>query len=305
MNPEEKPLEKIAEKPKEPVENTAEKPAPFKIKSLRTYQGDVDEILSKGKASASTILIAEQKRREEKVITTEKPRDPGIRNRFFIILGISLFMLGVVTLVAVYYRKSTEEVAIIQKTKALISFSEEKNIELLGLSRDAMLTKLIEEKTSFNLPVNSVLYINTTGGDEKPVAIENVLRLISPKIPDSLSRSFENKYMLGIYAYDTNEIFIILTTEDYGASYSGMLKWEKDIVSDLGRLFGISQNASSTAPVFVDEALKNKDLRVLKDESGETKLLYSFIDRNTLIITANENILTAILAKYLINQTVR
>src|SRR5690349_1020396 len=105
MNPEEK-------QTPQPVIKTEEKPAPPKIKALRTYQGDVDEILSKGKASATTILVAEQKRKEEKMITTEKPVDPGVRNRFFIVLGISLFMIGVITLVAVYYRKSTEEVTL-------------------------------------------------------------------------------------------------------------------------------------------------------------------------------------------------
>jgi hypothetical protein len=36
------------------------------IKALRTYAGDVEEALSKTKSSAATIMIAEEKRREEK-----------------------------------------------------------------------------------------------------------------------------------------------------------------------------------------------------------------------------------------------
>ncbi len=285
--------------------NPEEKDLKPKIKSLRTYQGDIDEILSKGKASASTILIAEQKRKEEKAITTDRPKDSGVRNRFFIIIGIVLFTIGIITLGVVYYMKSTEEVTLTQKTKALIGFSEEKNVSLSGLSRETLVTKLVAEKESFKLPVSSVLYINITNESSEPAPIESILSLIAPKMPASLSRSFENKYMFGIYSFDTNEPFIILTTNDYAGSYSGMLKWEKDMAGDLAKLFAISQNASSTPTSFSDEALKNKDLRVIKDDSGKTLLLYSFIDRNTLMITTNENILTAILAKYLINKTVR
>ena len=81
-----------------------------------------------------------------------------------------------------------------------------------------------------------------------------------------------------------------------------MLKWEKDMVSDVGKLFGISVNASSTPQTFVDQERRNKDLRVLKDENGKVILLYSFIDNNTLLITKNENVFGAVLSKFLISQ---
>ena len=122
-------------------------------------------------------------------------------------------------------------------------------------------------------------------------------------MPSELSRSFDKKFMVGIYSFDTNEPFIILKTSDYGASYAGMLKWEKEMSRDLGEIFSLP--ATLYGAPFIDEEYKNKDLRVLRNTDGKVAMLYSFIDKNTLLITANENVFSAILGKYVISQQVR
>jgi hypothetical protein len=121
-------------------------------------------------------------------------------------------------------------------------------------------------------------------------------------MPPSLVRSFGDEYMFGIYSFDTNEPFIILTVDDYAIAYSGMLKWELDAGKDLATLFNIPTQNSSSTLVFKDETAKNKDMRVLKDSAGTPLVLYSFIDRKTLVITKNENVLSAIVGKFLINK---
>ena len=271
------------------------------IKSLRTYQGDVEEALSKGNASAGTIMIAEQKRREREQAKTGGPISPK-RNKLFMITGAVLVLIGILSVGAIYYIKSKEQVVLIQKTKTLISFGEEKTIPVASSTRMGFIKNLVAEKNSFKLSVNSVLYIDTTGTDGAPANISSVLSLLGPNMPASLVRSFENKYMIGVYSLDTNAPFIILTTNDFASSYAGMLKWEKDMVTDLGGLFGIIQDTSPSLDTFSDEALQNKDLRVLKDPLGKIVLLYSFIDKNTLVITGGENVFTAITGKYLISK---
>src|SRR3989344_80520 len=83
------------------------------FKTLRTYQGDVDEILSVGKASATTILVAEQKRREEPPKTPQFQTDNRSRNKFFISAGGALLLLGVIVVPIVYYVKSQKQVAVV------------------------------------------------------------------------------------------------------------------------------------------------------------------------------------------------
>ncbi len=136
-----------------------------------------------------------------------------------------------------------------------------------------------------------------------PATSDALLELLAPRMSPSLVRSFDAPYMLGVYSFDRNAPFIILGTTDYATSYAGMLGWETDAVSDVGSLFNISpETFASSTPVFQDEAFRNEDLRVLKDGNGNTILLYSFLDKNTLLITSNENIFTAILGKYLIQK---
>ncbi len=276
------------------------------IKNLRTYQGDVEEAIAKNHFTTSTILIAEQKRKAQNEISNpEIATNSSARNKFFILTGTLFLILGIATVGVVFYLKSRNTAVIVQNTKALMGFSEEKMISVSGLNREKIMDDIVSEKQSANLQVNSVLYINTVNTENEPENLENVLSILAPNMPPSLSRSFDKKYMLGIYSFDSNEPFIILTTSDFANSYSGMLKWEKDMVLDLGKIFSIPQFTGSSTPEFKDEAMKNKDLRVLKSGDKKTVLLYSFIDKNTLVITANGDILNAIIGKYNISKQIR
>ena len=302
MEPQTKSVGEASASPADSPEMREEEHIP--IKSLRTYQGDVEEAMLKNKYSATSILVAEQVRKE-KAPRLETPVVTEGRNKLFITIGLSVVFLGLLMVGGVYYFRSTEEVVVEQQTKALIAFSLEKSFSVASSTRESFVSKIVSEKQTLKLPVNSVLYLNLTSNETESANITRVLSLLAPKMPASLSRSFENKYMLGIYSYSTNAPFIILTTSDFGSSFSGMLRWEKDAVSDLGKIFDIETSLGTTTRAFTDKALRNKDLRVLQDASGKTVLLYSFIDKNTLVITVNEDVFNAILAKYLTSKSVR
>lgn len=290
---------------KENLGETGQKPE-VQIKNLRTYQGDVEEAIAKNHFTTSTILIAEQKRKtQNETSNPEQARNSGARNKFFILTGTLFLILGIATVGVVFYLKSRNAAVVIQNTKALMGFSEEKLLSVSGLNREKFINDILSEKQSANLQVNSVLYINTTNTKDEPENLEDILSILAPNMPPSLSRSFDKEYMIGIYSFNTNEPFIILTTSDFANSYSGMLKWEKDMVSDLGKIFSIPQDTASSTMEFKDEATKNKDLRVLRRSDKVSVLVYSFIDKNTLVITTNDSILGAIVGKYNISKQIR
>ncbi len=276
------------------------------IKSLRTYQGDVEEALHKNNLGTTNIFVAEQKRKEKEPVDLKQQEvKTENRNKFFVTIGISLFILGIIAVGGVYYLKNKEQVVVIQKTKALISFSQEKDFVIENSTRAKLSSEILSENKSFKLPPNSVLYINTTTAKGDKADVSSVLTTLAPAMPASLERAFEGEYMIGVYSFDKNSPFIILSTKDFGSSWSGMLKWEKDIVSDLGKIFEVPEDSSTVSGVWADKALKNKDLRILKDSNKNTVLLYSFIDKNTLVITRNEAIFSAVLGKYVISQQER
>lgn len=287
--------------------NSKEKEGRVPIKSLRTYQGDIDELMSQDKHSATTILVAEQKRREERpeMAVQQALGQNEARNKTLFMVGGVLLLLGIITVGVSYYIRSMEQVEVVQKTKAIIAFTLEKNIPAVGVSREQFTNTVVSEKDSFNQPLNSVLFLNTTSVGENVLPTGELLELLAPSMPAPLSRSFASRYMLGVLSYNTNEVFLILKTEDFASSYSGMLRWEKDMASDLSKIFNINQSLEELGGTFTDEELRNKDLRILKNSEGKTTLVYSFIDKNTLVITKNEDIFNAILAKYLTNQNIR
>ncbi len=273
------------------------------LRPLRTYQGDVQEIMSRNNTSLTDIVIAEQNKRNSITETTEEGLEYKAKNNFYILAGGLLLLLGVITLVSVYYVRKTDTQATAPDSsrKTILSFSKESVLPVASSTRDQILGAIVREKKNFELPINSILYLNTSDNLGIPADIESVFALLAPRIPGELVRSFDPQYMIGVYSFDTNEPFFLLHVDDYGASYAGMLQWEPTMTKDIGVLFGIKPDAATSTPIFEDKTIKNKDLRILKDQNGKTILLYSFIDKKTLLITTNENIFNALLSKYLIN----
>lgn len=282
-----------------PEENQPQKP----IKALRTYAGDVEEALGKTKSSAATIMLAEEKRRETKPELAPIRRTQSTEtNRLYLVLGSVMLFLAIGVVGGVYYYKTNQKITIQEQSNALLNFNKETKIVVASSTRDKLIQKMVFEKDAFKMPVNSVLYLNTSDEKGKPVNAQDILEILSSKIPADLARSFDGKYMFGVYSFDTNAAFLIIKTNDYQIAYSGMLRWEKDLVNDIGRIFSTPQNMMGVSPDFTDEEYKNKDLRILKDQNGKSVLLYTFIDRNTIVLTTDENALGAILGKYSISQ---
>lgn len=273
-----------------------EKKERIPIKSLRTYQGDVEEAIANNKYTSTTILVAEQKRRVEEPQKVVEVKYSGTRNRVFIYFGGLFFILGVAIVTSVYYIKSSDDVVIERQVKTFLSPTKEIKIALASSTEDNIISTIVRERENFKLPINSVLYVNTVN-ENVPVDTSKILSVLAPSAPSSLVRSFYNKYMLGIYSYDTNEVFLILSVNDYASSYSGMLKWEKDMPKDLAKIFSVDQDFLTRTYSFSDLSIKNKDLRIIRDDAGKTIMLYSFIDKETLLITKNEKIFGAILAR--------
>lgn len=278
-----------------PEENTNQKP----IKALRTYAGDVEEALNKTKSSAATIMLAEEKRREERPEMAPARREVSTeRNRLYLVLGVVMLFLAISVVGTVYYLRSNQKIQVTEQAKALVSFSQESKILIASSTRDSLIQRILSERSSFTMPANSVLYINTSDAGGDPVPAEMFLTRISPHIPGDLARAFDGKYMFGMLSYDTNASFMIFKTSSYDIAYSGMLRWEKGMIEDLGRIFSLPENMIGTETPFVDEEYNNRDLRVLRSSDGQQVLLYTFLDKNTVIITVNNNDLKAIIEKY-------
>jgi len=279
------------------------------LKSLRTYQGDMQEHIEVKNETVATIAIAEQKKKiehNEPTYTEPKARSSQTsRSGLFVVVGIICLIIGGLVSGAIYFLQTEgTETSNAPIEKTLISFTERKEITLPAINVSTLASVLLQEQNSFKPAVNNVLYTTFIhdGIEAKPA---DLFRLVAENAGDALKRNI-SEAMFGVYSYNTNEIFIVVHPEDFGIVYSAMLNWESALGGNLSPFFPLlSQHLATNPSVFTDETYKNKDVRVIRNDSGKTVLLYGFIDKNTLVITANEKIFEAVLSRYLQQQLSR
>jgi hypothetical protein len=286
--------------PVESNQQPKESEAPHSVlKNLRTYQGDIEEAIGHKKESVASIVVAEQKKREVLPDTSPKKMPvqmpeisffSELKNKSFLTFGIGLFILGVALVGGIYYLKSIEK-PVVETRTTILSFTKEIPLQTTGKSADEIKSLIAIEKNKDTSLPNSVTYLSST------LSANDMFSILAKGMPPQLLRAVDGPYMIGLYALGETFPFIILATSDYGVSFSGMLEWEKNMPKDLGTIFEISPE-DLVNPEFKDESIRNKDLRVLVGENRKTVLLYSFLDKNTILITKNEDAFNAILGKY-------
>ena len=179
------------------------------------------------------------------------------------------------------------------------------NLNISGLARDSFIS-------TFNLERNKIIkdgsieqvQLKKISTSTPLVTTEEFFNILNTKAPGTLIRALDPLFMLGLIG-DTSQAssiahtFLIIKLDSFDNTYAGMLAWENDMSNDLLPLFA-SEEAVSTLPSntpFQDITIQNKDARALKDQNGNTVLLYSFYDNNMIIITDNETSLRTLVIR--------
>ncbi len=171
-------------------------------------------------------------------------------------------------------------------------------------------TEIINKKNNTPIPADSItnLQLKIGESENEDLTTSELLSRIGAHAPKSLSRSFGDKYMLGFYKKNRPEVFLILKPTFFENAFADMLMWEEYMARDLSPLF---VSPSSKIPIiknkdiapqilqstFQDKIIENKDARVLYDNLGEIILLYSFVNKQTLIITTSKEALIEIFGR--------
>jgi len=121
--------------------------------------------------------------------------------------------------------------------------------------------------------------------------------IMSTRMPDSLLRSFRSEFMFGIHSFNGNQPFMILNTDFFESTFAGMLKWEPFMAQEILAMFGTDITPGILDREFEDFVVKNRDLRVLRDDEGEIILLYSFFNRDRLIISTDTETLDEVITR--------
>jgi hypothetical protein len=174
-------------------------------------------------------------------------------------------------------------------------------------------------------------------GTAEEVSAPEFLQALAPLVPPQLVRTLEPQMLLGVHSFGENAAFMILKADSYETAYSGMLAWEESMYNDLTPLFkrvppvharptgptptiedpiGTSTASSSPAATstpaatttaieapqffqgnFLDQIVENHDARVMLSQDGDILLLWTFLDRSTIVVTTNEATLREIISR--------
>jgi hypothetical protein len=130
--------------------------------------------------------------------------------------------------------------------------------------------------------------VSTPTGDTRPANGGEVLNAIAFSAPGTFVRNLDGITIAGT---DPTAVAIVLTFADFETALGGMYRWEPNIVSDFSDLIGPSPTTR-----FIDATSENRDIRVAQRGDG-TELIYTFIDRNTLLITNNRGLINEVVTR--------
>lgn len=302
-------------------------PAPEElVRPIETFQRDIENVVQHDNVSVLSIATAEANRRSatgEEEPQTKQEKTRSLLTNIAMIGGGFIFLAAASGALAYLITRPTS-VPVAATAAPNAPFIAVDAVKEITITKDAPREQVLasldaaRQATSLSLGLISQLLVTessttASGTTELPISAQEFFTLIAPRMPQALVRSFKPQYLLGVHVYNGNQAFIIGNVYSYEEAYSGMLAWEPYLKQDLSPLFNYTpspripeQGVATTSPNpegqfiktgFVDKIVENHDARVLQNEYGDVYLLWTFLDRNTLVVTTNDATLREIISR--------
>jgi hypothetical protein len=281
--------------------------------SLHTYKTDFSDRIDSRKASTFSVLAAEADAGKLKA----RPAAKKV-NVLPAILGLLLIVVGSGGVYVAYtVLKSSAPVTITGVgVPSLISYDDKKEVSGTGTE----LQRAISDAATLPLPTGNVLitYVSSASTTAKGIVATAqpggvLIQGLQLPAPDILLRNLSIESTVGIvHAGDEIRPFFVMKSTSYERSRYGMLAWEPTMASDLAILYppyaltaiapvatstATSTPRSSTPKTFTDAVIANHDVRVLRDVSGRSIMVYGYYDKETFVIARDEAAFTEIVRR--------
>jgi hypothetical protein len=307
-------------------------------RNIRTYQSDISSAVKNDNVTMIKIALAEKKR-QDKMGSMDQIAQENKNIKFTVITSaVVLLFVGLVA-TALYVFTKSPSIPIGTPTATnpnpSIIYAEENtfiNVDDRTAQEIIRLTQIEKTKEIDLGSLKYVLYTTGIGTSSRPVTTGEFFDATNSRVTSALVRSLKSNFMLGIYAKNPYESFAIFNVDFYDGAFAEMLKWESTLERDLGGIFISTENlqrmdvkntpsteeggaivststnlidSSFTKNVFVDMVVENKDSRALIDSEGRILMLYTFVDKETLVIATSDKTLREVLFRLTAGRIVR
>ncbi|HRH26211.1 MAG TPA: hypothetical protein PLF31_01960 [Candidatus Paceibacterota bacterium] len=304
------------------------------LQTLRTFESDTAELIERQKQSTFSIQQAEEKRRAATATTVvgakveerkQVFRDSGSKNSLLLLLSALFILIGTGSVLYFLILKDKQANFLPpSQIESLYASQYETVIEDTSEKKGVLREKIAGVVLGAQHEVGSIEHIKITEkGSGEIIDADELLLEIAEDVPPALLRSLiKDSYMVGTVQHERKEPFIIFNIELYENAFSNMLTFEPSLANIFDGI--ISKGTTTSIPVepvgtttmgtstastpviqsilpptltkeFRDALVKNRDVRLIRDVEGNSKVLYSFYDEQTLIITTNESAFSDIL----------
>lgn len=283
-----------------------------KLSSLRTYQGDVAEFIKEKNESVISVVVKEKTRENKKEEEREKT-EPKLKlshgnfqiNFTRFILSIVLITGGVTAFFYIFEYVNRAPTVKVPLDTEIIPYNN--IVTLVNVTNKNLGLELAKLVTP-----NGVILIKISDSDgHLLINSQNFFNFLDISGTITIRRTLKDDFAVGVIATDNQKSnFLIIGVNDFGQAFSSMLDWEGNMAKDLVFLNTETNAATSsttaltasatpsmssrqTIPlkpdifVWKDLIIKNKDTRGLVNQKNQAKIAYTFLDKNTILITNN------------------
>lgn len=292
----------IPQAPKKTVETVSQPPKPLTVQAVAEK---VTEIIPKEEP-----VIIEKKIKETQVLRTDisKPRYAQEKVTVpFPVVTLILVVLGAIALgVGISYyifvlKDAPQEKAVVYTVPSLVETQTNVPVELTG-DRIAFLSQLLREVQSHTSVTQIYPTINDANGGALPAPVQTTLEHLELQTSGSFNRNVQEITFGGVNGVQP---FIVVKTANFDIAFAGMLQWEQTLSADLAPLFGqpvtetfdpqARTNTQVRSAFYKDTIASNKNVRILLDGEGKDRVVYTFVNQNTILITTDRQALETLL----------
>lgn len=255
---------------------------PTAVESMHTLSSDLAHALYEKKGTVVKLALAE----EEKRRMLEEGREPYSKQNIFFIAASAILVIAGIGLLTFFYIKAHPGAVAVQGDVSLPAFVfTDGNITVpLGDKTGTEARQAVSDAFAALQPTETVVGVYPMN-ETALLSFSQFANAVSIQIPAVVSTNFLQTFMLGAYrTVDTVVPFLILKTPTGEDARIAMMAWETTLYKTFWDITGRETDQSLGDVAFTNAIIRNKDARVLRDANGEIVLLYTFIDKQTLLV---------------------
>lgn len=271
---------------------------------VETYAEDMAKVLENDKEGLIKKIIhgEEEHQAEKKNLSPESKK-----NKTFMIVGMSLIFLALLTISFFAFRKNVNTVPVQQQYTPLIFNDKSTFVEVAGLNEDDIKQAVFNKIQISNVKEGGVEGIYLTENKQN-VWLRRFITLIKSSFaPGDNTLFVSDNFLMGIVKNQANTttpdgtgFFILLKVRSTADIFDAMRFWENKMFFELYKFLGINLSKDTNYLLtknFDDGIIENKNARILHDNNGKIVLAYVFADDNSVIITDSQNTANEIIVR--------